>query len=69
MEIILEYTISRVFPYPDVGVVFENLFYLEVTNWRMQTQQVLKTHALGGVNKQKNTHNNVIEVEIRTLSM
>ena len=41
VEIILEATISRVFPCPDVGVIFENIFDLEVTNWRMHTPQVL----------------------------
>ena len=55
VEIIPEATISRVFSYPDVGAIFENLFCLEVTNWRMQTLQVLYTHALGH-KLNKNTH-------------
>ena len=31
----------QIFPYPAVGVIFENLFYLVYTSWWVQILQVL----------------------------
>ena len=37
VDIILEAMVSRVSPYPDIGVIFERYIYLEVKNWWMLT--------------------------------
>ena len=69
VEIILESTISRVFSYPDIGVIFEKY----ILSRSHKLAGVEPTGALdscsGTQNEQKNTQNNLIEVEMRTLSM
>ena len=37
VDIMLEAMVSRVSPYPDIGVIFERYIYLEVKNWWMLT--------------------------------
>ena len=69
VEIILEATISKVFPCPDIGVIFEK--YILSRSHKLAGAE--PTGALdscsGTQNEQKNTQNNLIEVEMRTLSM
>ena len=69
VEIILETMISRIFPYPAVGVIFEKcilsfchkLAYVDPAGTLDSFSETQSKH--------KKTHNNVIEVEIRTLYM
>ena len=61
VEIVLEATISTVFSYLDVCVTLKDIFYENhvgtLDSWSREE------------NEKENTQNNVIEVEIKTLSM
>ena len=60
--------ISRFFSYPDVGVIFDK--YILSRNHKLVDADPAGTldSCSGTQNEQKNTHNNVIEAEIKTLS-
>ena len=48
-----------------LGAILIDLFHLAVPYWRVQTMQILQTHAMVQKNVQENTQNNVVEGDIR----
>ena len=68
VEIILEDKISRVFSYPDIGVIFEK-YILSRSHKLAGAYPAGNLDSCSGTqNEQKNTHKNVIELETRKLS-
>ena len=68
IENILEATIYKLFPYPDVGVIFDKSI-LSRSHKLADADPADTLYSCSGTqNEQKNTQNTVIEVEIRTLS-
>ena len=64
VEIILEDTISRVFSYPDIGVLFEKS--ISYRSYKLVDADPAGTldSCNGTQNEHKNKQNNVIDVEI-----
>ena len=58
---------ARVFSYPTVGVTFENNILSSSHKLKNAEHAGTLKSCSGTKNEQKNTHNNVIEVEIKAL--
>ena len=67
VEVILQDIISRVFPYPDAGVIFDKSILSSSHKLADADPACTLDSCYGTQKEQKNTHNNMIEAEIRTL--